>query len=406
MDERKVKVAAEKHSITERWDMWDQGDDDKNKTKAEREDRRDKDKKERQKGGEVFDKDAAILDMSKLRVTDIPTNTRVFEPRAASGPEEVKIQVQKDEVMRTCKGYTKKECNENGGVKKNNLTAQQIVGKLKLQKRVRNEEIVIFPTDKSGKLAITTPEIYQEAAKIHVDKDTEVPWETLKEVETKVNRHVQQLTKAFSMGTTHGQSSRINKAFRAVDVAPPVVYFLWKDHKPYDNVPPTRPVCGGHVGPLTRASELVSSILTPIINEMVGEEECQSSEEMQRAVEDANVKMEDGIQEDEELVIFSQDVIALYPSLDIDDITESVRKAVMDTKVSFKNIDMETVGKYLAIHMTKEEQKKLNIVSCIPDREGETKGGTCRKVTIAYLDTDYVQRKNEQGKSVKVEKWS
>ena len=75
----------------------------------------------------------------------------MFEPRAASGPEEVKIHVQNDEVMRTFKEYTKKECNENGGVKKNNLTAQQIVGKLKLQKRVRNEEIVIFPTDKSGK---------------------------------------------------------------------------------------------------------------------------------------------------------------------------------------------------------------------------------------------------------------
>ena len=93
---------------------------------------------------------------------------------------------------------------------------------------------------------------------------------------------------------------------------------------------------------------------------------------MQRA--DANVKMKDGIQEDEELVIFSQDVKALYHSLDIDDITESIRKAVMETKVTFKNVDMETVGKYLAIHMTKEEQKKLNIVSCIPDREGETKG--------------------------------
>ena len=130
-------------------------------------------------------------------------------------------------------------------------------------------------------------------------------------------------------------------------------------------------MCGGHVGPLTRSSELLSNILTPIINEKVGEEECQSSEEMQRAVEDANVKVEDGLQEDEELIIFSQDVEMLYISLNIEDITESVRKAVMETKVTFKNLDMESVGKYLAIHMTIEEQKKLIIVSCIPDREGE-----------------------------------
>ena len=63
----------------------------------------------------------------------------------------------------------------------------------------------------------------------------------------------------------------------------------------------------------------------------------------------------------------------------------------MDTEITFKNLDMKTVGKYLAIHMTKEEQRKMNIVSCVPDREGETKGGKVKKVTIAYLDTEYVE---------------
>ena len=40
------------------------------------------------------------------------------------------------------------------------------------------------------------------------------------------------------------------------------------------------------------------------------------------------------------------------------------------------------------------------------DREGETKGGKVKKVTIAYLDIEYVERKSKGGKNVKVLKWS
>ena len=218
VEERKLKVSAEKHSVTERWELWD-NDKVENENKDEMAERKEKSIKEKKMSGEVFDRAAGRVDLSKLRVTDIPTNTRVFEPRAASGPEEVKIQLQKNEVLETCREYVKRECFETGKVKNTNLTSQQIIGKKKLKRRVKQNEIVIFLTDKSGKLAICTPETYQEAAKVHIDKDTEVPWDTLKQTETLVNRHVKQLVNAFSMGSTHRQEDRIHKALRAVDVA-------------------------------------------------------------------------------------------------------------------------------------------------------------------------------------------
>ena len=112
-----------------------------------------------------------------------------------------------------------------------------------------------------------------------------------------------------------------------------------------------------YVGPLTRASELVSMILTPVADAMPGEDECQSSEEMQRAVGDANDKAKD-VGEEDDIIIFSQDVRALYPSLDIEDITEAVREAMMETELSFENVDVETVGKYLAVNMSKADRKK------------------------------------------------
>ena len=101
----------------------------------------------------------------------------------------------------------------------------------------------------------------------------------------------------------------------------------------------------------------MSRILTPVLDAMAGDAECQSSEEMQRAVGDANEKTNNGGEDEDEVVLISQDVRALYPSLDIQDITEAVREAMMETKLTFDNVDMKTVGKYLAINMSKKEQK-------------------------------------------------
>ena len=118
-----------------------------------------------------------------------------------------------------------------------------------------------------------------------------------------------------------------------------------KDHKQFEQIPPSRPVCGGRVGPLARASELLSSILTPVCDSLVGEEECQSSEEMKRAVEDANKMLDESLGEQKEVVIFSQDVKALYPSMDVEDMVEVVKKAVQETPLSFANIDWREAGK-------------------------------------------------------------
>ena len=56
--------------------------------------------------------------------------------------------------------------------------------------------------------------------------------------------------------------------------------------------------------------------------------------------------------------------------------------------------------------MCKEDQRKINIISCIPDRVVELEGTARGEVGMAYLDTEYFTRKDIDGKTVKVEKWS
>ena len=132
LDERKMRVSAEKHSVTERWEMMDNENEKKcNDEDEDTNENAEKRRKVKAENGKVYDKEAATIDLSKLRVTDIPTNTRIFEPKPAKGSEEVKIQVQKNEILKTFTDYVKKECDEKGKIRMSNLTMQQVRGKKK-----------------------------------------------------------------------------------------------------------------------------------------------------------------------------------------------------------------------------------------------------------------------------------
>ena len=142
---------------------------------------------------------------------------------------------------------------------------------------------------------------------MHLVKDEEVEWSELKLTETRINRHTKALVKIVNLGEQHsGQGQRITGATKSVDSPAPVLYLLWKDHKPYTTEPPTRPVCAATVGPLARASELASLILTAHLDSRLSDTECHSTEEMQRAIIDANQKINDDKLDDIE--VFSMDV--------------------------------------------------------------------------------------------------
>ena len=90
-----------------------------------------------------------------------------------------------------------------------------------------------------------------------------------------------------------------------------------------------------------------------------------------------------------ELVIFSQDVAKLYPSLDLDMTVQIVGEAMEDTEIKFEEIDYEEIGKYLAINMTDDDIRRNKIRTVVPirkkERDGPVRGP---RPTMAYLSTD------------------
>ena len=368
---------------------------------------------------EIFNTVTGTLNMSKQRVTDAKYNIRSYPPRQAKTEDEMLIQVRRQMLMKSFKKVRGKRCDTKGRQKTSNMTTEQREGKIQLQRRVREHEIIITKTDKSDKFAVVEPEAYREAAKVHL-KDKEIGWSEVKTVETLLTRHAMQMVKALKMGTVHGtqgQVDRVRQAYSSKGGRPGPIYFLVKDHKKVKEgevIPPTRGVCSAKAGPGSRLSNLTSTILNRAADAAGAETECMSTEEAMRKILEANRAIKSRIEDDpafrdevKKLVILSMDVNALYPSLKKDQVCpvlyNMLLKLLNDGKLVLDNINWQEVGKYLAILLSETEQRELALLTAIPKRAiGED--GPGRKPGPAYWESDTVD-KIENGTKVTIDKW-
>jgi hypothetical protein len=79
--------------------------------------------------------------------------------------------VMRSELLHHHREWTAQNCNCKGD-QKANLTKQEQAGLKSIQKRIAEGELVILPTDKSGRFAIMSMETYVAAGSVHVKDDT------------------------------------------------------------------------------------------------------------------------------------------------------------------------------------------------------------------------------------------
>ena len=128
-----------------------------------------------------FNKNEMTFNLARRRATDMKGNSRVNLPRKPrSLEEESALEALRLEFKSLFKNYVSKNCGK-GGKQASNLTKSQISGLQSLRKRVKDGELVIIPTDKSGNLAIMTRATYLQAGLKHTYKDREVGWDHLKD---------------------------------------------------------------------------------------------------------------------------------------------------------------------------------------------------------------------------------
>ena len=125
------------------------------------------------KSRQMYDPEENNFDMGRLKATDVKHNTRITLPQPGSPLVEAMIAVREEAVRRIRSKY-KEEFTSKDGQQKSNLSTKQRRGLKSLVIRVKNGEIVVLLTDKSGRLAVMTLEDYHEAGMVHVKNDKEV----------------------------------------------------------------------------------------------------------------------------------------------------------------------------------------------------------------------------------------
>ena len=125
-------------------------------------------------------------------------------------------------------------------------------------------------------------------------------------------------------------------------------------------------------------------ILDPILESMNVLEDCDSTEDMLWAVDQANEKLKLNPPKQGDFSIFSMDAEALYPSLHLEDIMEGIMDIIMKTNIEFKNVNTEEMLKFIAIVYDNDELTKYNLDTVIPKRQVEINGTIRMKPMLAY----------------------
>ena len=100
-----------------------------------------------EEAGVVYDTATKKVDMRNLRATDFPFNKRVILPSALSEEKEVGLQHLKNSMMKSVNNYVQNDKNKQW----QNLTENEKNGLRSLRKRSKDNSVVIYQTDKSGR---------------------------------------------------------------------------------------------------------------------------------------------------------------------------------------------------------------------------------------------------------------
>ena len=104
---------------------------------------------------QIYNPKSRVFDDRKRKVTDLKECARITLPKAMDTRNEALVEMRRGTTEKVYKEYTEEVCNKKGEVK-GNLTEDEKDGLRRLQKRIKEKQVVILKTDKSGKMCLVT----------------------------------------------------------------------------------------------------------------------------------------------------------------------------------------------------------------------------------------------------------
>ena len=257
----------------------------------------------------------------------------------------------------------------NGTQDTHNLTADERIGLIKLQKRVKDGELVIIRSDKGNRFTVSSLESYERQGDVHTLKDRKISLAELDQIQIRMNCLSRGLASVTTLGANWGEANQArcwaNLACNA-SIAP-LLYPSPKTHKPLDpqGDPKTRPIVQASSCVTSRPGEILADIMDAALQAQDVQQECKITEEMLARVDAATkVINEEGI----DVCVGSGDVVGLYPSLKHQESAKLCGSMVTNSQAVFSNIDYKAAGVFVAVHCTENEIKKAGLSKVVPKR--------------------------------------
>ena len=318
---------------------------------------------------QVYDPIGKTFDYSKKRVTDLQECAEIILPKPGDDRIECELEMIRDIMIDEFNSYktkiekdlmkrnkTQKEIERNQ--EWSNLSKKEKKGLVKLQKRIRNDEIAILKTDKSGKLAAISKDDYKKMGLSLNKSDKKVTRKEMLKIEKEINDHTRMLVKCMNMGEKNDHLQRILDSKLTTSELSAPMYYMFKDHKAEGG---WRPVVSGCSSNTLGLSNLVSEMIESVCSAVINPYEVISSTDMLSRIESFNKwlneeqkrKIEAGIENwdwQDDMMLLGSDVVALFPSLSATNTSKIVRKQVTKSPIVWQNIDHTWLRLYVHLN--------------------------------------------------------
>jgi hypothetical protein len=241
------------------------------------------------------------VSFAKQRPTDLRHCKSTTMPKAADMRTEIKIQNQRLESLETIRDFIHENCDEEGNVKDGeNLTYDELIGLKEIQAGIKDQDWMLYVSDKSNFMVLDTKINFLMCMKKHYEGDDVASMDAIKEAETTINHTARIWTNILRIGHDTGQAVRCRGSLISEFSTIPVLQGYRKDHKAdmqgsKEQGPPLRPLCAANRALNAPLGDLMSDILKAVGDEISTDSgtELRSTEELCRALEDANVAIKE-----------------------------------------------------------------------------------------------------------------
>ena len=131
----------------------------------------------------IFDLDNKIFDYSKQKSTDTNFSRRLYLPKQKYPKLEALECLRATSIARESKDWMDSHCDSKGNQLINNNSAAMRAAIKKLKSRIDSGNMIVVPTDKSGKFAAMSLQTYIDMGEVHTRADKTITESELAELQ-------------------------------------------------------------------------------------------------------------------------------------------------------------------------------------------------------------------------------